>query len=81
MTLTLDLTPEQEARIQTMSHAMGIEPTEFLRRMIDDLPHHPDGPRPGESVFDALNRIGVYGAVEGRPRKDGKAWSEIEGFE
>lgn len=81
MTLTLELTADQESRINANASAMGIDPAEYLRLVIDDLPSHPDGPRPGESVFDALNRIGVYGAVEGRPGPDGKPWSECEGFE
>jgi hypothetical protein len=81
MTLTLELTPDREAKLQERARALGVDPAELLLRLIDDLPKHPDGPRPGESLLDGLKRIGVVGVVKGRPRPDGKAWSQCEDFE
>ena len=74
MTITLELTPEQEADIQARAVAACVDPAEFVLRLIDDT-------RRPESITDRLARIGVLGGVAGKPRPDGRAWSEIEGYE
>jgi len=81
MTLTLELSPEQEARLQKKANANGVAPAEYLMRLLDKEQEFDEGPRPGESLLDGLMRIGVVGAFKSSPRADGRAWSEIEGYE
>lgn len=81
MTLKLELTEEQEIRLRERARAEGVEPEEFLMRVIDVVTPSTKGLRPGESVLDALKRVGYVGSFKGVKRADGKAWSEIEGFE
>ena len=81
MTITIDLTPEQESRISAEARAAGIAPAQVVLRLIDDLHPRPTGLLPGETLLDAFMRLGAVGAVEGRPRPDGKPWSECEGLE
>ena len=78
MTLTLQLTAEQEERLAADAARLGIDrETYALRRLFDeDNPAAPSGP----TMFDRLNALGVIGAIEGKPRKDGRNRSEIEGF-
>jgi hypothetical protein len=81
MTITLDLTPEQEARIEARARAIGVAPAAHVLRLIDEAPPAPKGLLPGESLLDALKRAGYAGAFEFEPRPDGRQWSEVEGFE
>jgi len=81
MTITLELTPDQEARIEARARALGIDPAEYLLRMVDDLPSPHKGLLPGETLLDGMKRIGVVAAYTSKPRADGRAWSECEGFE
>ena len=74
MTITLELTQEQEGRLIQQAQALGLPPQEYLRRLIDE-------PQLAESVGARLKRLGILGGFSGAPRTDGKPWSEIEGFE
>jgi len=75
MTITLELTADQELRLQERARALGLAPQEYLIRSID-------GPSPAyESLGDRLRRLGALGAFESMPRPDGRPWSEVEGFE
>jgi hypothetical protein len=39
MTLTIELTPEEEARLQAAARGRGVDPAEFARRLLaDNLP-------------------------------------------
>jgi hypothetical protein len=81
MTLTLELTVEQEALLWEKARAIGVDPAEYLIRTIDGLPAEPKGLLPGETLLDAFSRLGAVGAVEGKARPGGRAWSEGEGLE
>lgn len=81
MALTLELTKEQAAKLERQARVVGIKPAEYVLRLIDDLPEPPKGLLPGESVLDAAKRLGAAGVVQGTPRADGRAWSEVEGFD
>ncbi len=35
MTLTIELTPEEEVRLQRAAQAQGVNPSEFARRLLD----------------------------------------------
>ena len=74
MTLTIELTSEQEARIQAQAQAVGVDPAAFVLRLIDEVSSLP----PTRDMAAHLRAIGVIGAVKGAPRADGRAWSEIE---
>jgi len=80
MTLTIELTTEQEARLLEKARAIGLEPAAYLIRTIEASEPKP-GLLPGETLLDAARRAGAVGAVIGTPRADGRQWSEIEGYE
>jgi hypothetical protein len=82
MTLILELTPEQEAKLAEHVRATGGTPAECVARMIDEAP--PPAPKallPGETLLDALSRVGFANASELDSRADGRPWSEVEGFD
>jgi hypothetical protein len=81
MTITLELTPEQEAKLRDNARAAGAEPAEYLSRLLDQAPPVATGLLPGESLLDALKRVGYIGSFASTPRADGRPWSEVEGFE
>ena len=83
MTLTINLTPEQQARLEANAARHGVDlDTYALQRLVGDdgaLRHDrgvqtlPDGTLPeGQTMYDRLKALGVIGAVEGKPRKDGR---------
>ena len=80
MTLTLNLTPEQEARLNAQALAAGLDPAAYVLHMIEQGPE-PKGLLPGETLLDAFERLGAVGVIDAPPRPDGKAWSQCEGFE
>lgn len=41
MTLTLDLTPAEEARLTTAARQAGVAPTALLKKFVDSLPGNP----------------------------------------
>ena len=67
MTITLELTPEQEAKLLDCARARGVEPAEYLVGLIDQIQPAQQALLPGESLLDGLKRIGVIGAVAGGP--------------
>ena len=78
MTLNIQLTPEQEARLEANVARSGFDlETYAVRRLLGD---EDDVIPAGESMYDRLMALGVIGAVEGKPRKDGRNRSELEGF-
>lgn len=81
MAIVLDLTPEQEERLQERARAHGEEPAQYVLRLLAEDPGASEGSREGESVLDGLKRIGVVDAFKSKPRSDGRPWSEIEGYE
>jgi hypothetical protein len=76
MTLRLELTPEQEQQLAADAARMGIDTETYALNKL--FPETPSTTR--ESIGERLRRHGILGAVEGKPRKDGRSWSEIEGF-
>ena len=81
MTITLELTHEQEARVEAEARATGIEPAAVVLKLIDNMQPASTGLLPGESLLDAAKRAGFAGAFEFEPRADGRQWSEIEGYD
>lgn len=78
MTLVLELTPEQEERLAAKAAQAGIDrETYVLRRVFDDA-NETEEPQP--TMYDRLMALGVIGAIDGKPRKDGRNRSELEGF-
>lgn len=75
MTLTLELTPEQEAKLKELAQAAGEDPSRYALRLIDSS-LTPGSPHADMAAH--LRKIGVLGAVKGEPRADGRPWSEIE---
>jgi len=56
MTLMIDLTPEEEARLRSAARRDGVDPVELARKLVtDNLPAAPAGPR-GEDPTLALFR-------------------------
>ena len=53
MTLTIDLTPEQEARLQKEAARHGLDPTDYARRLFDRLVIE-DSEEAWEADLDAL---------------------------
>ncbi len=68
MTLTVDLTPEQEARVQEEAKRCGLSVAEFvLRRLLGD------GEPTGAELVKDLKASGVLGAFADRP--DSPEWA------
>ena len=74
MTRTLELSPEQEAKLLEKAKAAGKKPADYVLDIIEQI-------EKPERFSDHLRRIGVLGSVKGTPRSDGKPWSEVEGRE
>ncbi len=56
MTLVLDLTPAEEARLRTVARERGMLPEELARQLIADLPGVE--PKPSARVSDELLALG-----------------------
>ena len=77
MTLILQLTGEQEEKLAADAARVGVDQeTYVLRRLFGDG----NEPESGPTMYDRLMALGVIGAIDGKPRKDGRNRSEIEGF-
>ena len=64
MTLTIDLTPEQEARLQERARQEGLPAEEYARqRLLADLSR----PRTGAEALEYWRREGVLGLFADRP--------------
>jgi hypothetical protein len=74
MTLTLELSPEQEAKLLEKAKAAGKEPADYVLDIIEQA-------NDSERLSDRLRRLGVLGSVTSTPRPDSKPWSEVEGLE
>jgi hypothetical protein len=75
MTLTLELTPEQEKRLETGAATHGFDTNSYVLYL---LFRESPPPNEGVSLAKRLAQHGVLGAIEGTPRADGRSWSEIE---
>ena len=80
LALILELTPEQETRLSEEAARAGLDVETYAIQRI--LPPLPDAKQwaPGETWGSRLRAHGLLGAVEGKPRKDGRNRSEVEGF-
>jgi len=78
MTLTLELTPEQEATLKRRASLAGLDVSTYAVQILaDTAPTESD--EDSKSLFDRLNELGVIGAVKGTSGPgDGRSWSEIE---
>ena len=89
MTITLELTPEQEATLKAKARESGVEPAEVLLRLLDEtrtagldaFSTEKGSQLRRETTGERLRRLGVLGGAAGKPRADGRPWSEVEGFE
>jgi len=71
MTLTLELTPEEEAQLRSQAAKLGLDEATYVRRLIGSAI------LPQLTLADTLKEF--VGAVDGTPGPgDGRAWSEIE---
>ncbi|MDR3707494.1 MAG: hypothetical protein P4L33_04280 [Capsulimonadaceae bacterium] len=78
MTLTIDLTPDEEATLMNKAALAGLDVSEYALRVLHEasLPTVQDS---GETMYDSLKALGVIGIVEGTSGPgDGRSWSEIE---
>jgi hypothetical protein len=79
MTITLNISPEAEAALSRSASLAGKPLSEFAAELLEDaaLQAAPGDPA-SSGMIEHLRRIGVIGAVQGKPRADGRSWSEIE---
>lgn len=71
MTLTLELTAEEEAQLRAKAASAGLDEASYVRRLIEDAD------LPQQTLADTLKDL--VGIVEGTPGPgDGRAWSEVE---
>lgn len=85
MTIILDISPETETLLRERAMDEGQPMAKVAIELIEaglhapkPLPASPNAQAEEETFSDYLERIGVRGAVESRPRADGRSWSEIE---
>ncbi|HZO88572.1 MAG TPA: hypothetical protein VFB38_09555 [Chthonomonadaceae bacterium] len=60
MPLTIDLTPEEEARLKALAQAEGVDVAEYVRRQL--LTSAPKRPMTPAEMLDYWQQIGVLGA-------------------
>lgn len=70
MTLTIELTPEQEARLRAEAAARGIDPESVLRGLVETLPP----PTWGARAVDRWKQSGLLG-VYGDMSKDAPVYA------
>ncbi len=76
MTLTLDLTREEETRLAVAAQEQGTALVEVLRTLMQQhLPPLPETPRPNEKALAALRDIAVLKA--GMPETDGSQTDQM----
>jgi|GEM_PF-3519813 len=89
MTIMLDISPEAEKRLRQRASLAGVPFPQLLTRLVEQAALTEEMPvsaqtntkteqHPDENFADYLERMGIRGAVEGKPRADGRPWSEIE---
>jgi hypothetical protein len=67
MTLTIELTPEEEARLQEEAQRAGMEPNAYAHRLLaEDLAVLPENPT-GAQIVEYLKRSGALGVYADRP--------------
>jgi len=65
MTLTMELTAEQEARLYRQAASAGVDAAEYLRRLLDTDPLAPA--MTGQVAWDYWQKAGVIGTFADRP--------------
>ena len=75
MTLTLGLSPQTEERLKHRAATAGVPLREYVAQIVENAANS----EPSQTdMIEHLRSIGVIGAVKGKPRPDGRPWSEIE---
>jgi hypothetical protein len=69
MILTIELTPEQEARLQAEADARGIDPETVLQELVKTLPEI-EKPKTGAEAVDYWEREGLFDPDYGDPILD-----------
>ena len=87
MTIMLELDPAQEARLRDQAEALGLAPTDFLKRVagLDNPPDPAQNAFAGKTLADVLGgSVGTVDSAEhfgGQPSdlstKTGKAFAEM----
>jgi hypothetical protein len=56
MTIILELTPEEQARLRDKAARLGLDESAYLRRLVDadTAPARPTGPPPGDNTLALL---------------------------
>jgi len=71
MTLTIELTEEEESRLQSAAAVVGLDPAMYLRSLIGQpAAIEPRKPKTGREIVDQLMQEGVIGAGFGDPNLD-----------
>jgi len=89
MTITLEISSEAEVQLRRQASDAGVPFSEYLSDIVEGAARSSTKASrqlPQEAIehpeeFDNLaflSEIGVLGSVAGKPRSDGKSWSEIE---
>ena len=71
MTLTIDLPPEQEARLQAEADARGSDPKSVLQDLVEALPADAEKPKTGAELIARMKREGLFNPNYGDPAFDG----------
>jgi hypothetical protein len=65
MTLTIELTPEQENRLQAAAERRGLEPAEYAQRLLAE--NLPELPATGAQLLAYWDEEGCLGVFSDRP--------------
>jgi hypothetical protein len=72
MTLTIELTPDQEARLQAETIARGSDPESVLQDFVEALPAaDAEKPKTGAEVIARMEAEGLFNPDYGDPALDG----------
>jgi hypothetical protein len=78
MTLTLDLSPEEEKRLRAGARNAGLDINAYLRRLTEHI-GVAGAPASMDKLTLAESLKEFVGVIDGTPGPgDGRAWSEIE---
>ena len=69
MTLTIELTPEQEAKLQAAAEANGTDPERMLQDLVETLPEI-EKPKTGAEAIAYWEREGLFNPNYGDPNLD-----------
>jgi hypothetical protein len=67
MTLTIELTPEQEAALQAQAQAAGIDATEYAQRLLASDLAEEHRPMTGAEMIAYWDKEGITGTFADRP--------------